>query len=92
MPLQRRIPKVGFRNLFRKEYAYVNVGELNRFVDGTEVTPALLLEQGVVKKLKAGLKVLGKGELERKLVVFAHKVSRGAREKIEACGGEVKEA
>lgn len=92
MPLQRRIPKVGFRNPFRKEYAYVNVGELNRFEDGTEVTPALLLEQGMVKKLKAGLKILGKGELEKRLVVVAHRVTKGARQKIEARGGEVKEA
>ncbi len=92
MPLQRRVPKVGFHNPFRKEYAYVNVRELNRFEDGTEVTPALLLEQGLIKKLKDGVKILGKGELERRLVVVAHKVSRGAREKIEAAGGQVKEA
>ena len=92
MPLHRRIPKVGFQNPFRKDYAYVNVSELNRFDDGTEVTPALLVEQGLIKKLKDGVKVLGKGELERKLVVSAHKVSQGARQKIEALGGEVKEA
>ncbi|GAB6064400.1 50S ribosomal protein L15 [Deferrisoma palaeochoriense] len=91
MPLQRRLPKVGFRNPFRKEYAYVNVRDLNRFEDGTEVTPALLLEQGLIKKLKDGVKVLGKGELERRLVVVAHRVSKGAREKIEAAGGQVKE-
>jgi large subunit ribosomal protein L15 len=92
MPLQRRLPKVGFRNPFRKEYAYVNVAELNRFDDGTEITPSLLLETGLIKKVKSGLKVLGKGDLERRLVVIAHKVSQGARQKIEACGGEVKEA
>ncbi len=92
MPLQRRVPKVGFHNPFRKEYAYVNVRDLNRFEDGTEVTPALLLEQGLIKKIKDGVKILGKGELERRLVVVAHKVSRGAREKIEAAGGQVKEA
>ncbi|GAB4261766.1 50S ribosomal protein L15 [Deferrisoma sp.] len=91
MPLQRRLPKVGFRNPFRKEYAYVNVRDLNRFEDGTEVTPALLLEQGLIKKLKHGVKILGKGELERRLVVVAHRVSKGAREKIEAAGGQVKE-
>ncbi|RMG85635.1 MAG: 50S ribosomal protein L15 [Candidatus Dadabacteria bacterium] len=91
MPLQRRLPKVGFRNPFRKEYAYVNVRDLNRFEDGTEVTPALLLEQGLIKKLKDGVKILGKGELERRLVVVAHRVSKGAREKIEAAGGQVKE-
>jgi large subunit ribosomal protein L15 len=92
MPLHRRIPKVGFHNPFRKDYAYVNVSDLNRFEDGTDVTPALLVEQGLIKKLKDGVKVLGKGELERKLVVSAHKVSQGARQKIEALGGEVKEA
>ena len=92
MPLQRRVPKVGFHNPFRKEYAYVNVSELNRFEDGTEITPALLLEQGLIKKLQDGVKILGKGDLERKLVVVAHKVTRGAREKIEAAGGEVREA
>ncbi len=92
MPLQRRLPKVGFRNPFRKEYAYVNVRDLNRFEDGTEVTPALLLETGLIKKIKDGVKILGKGELEKRLVVVAHKVSRGARQKIEAAGGQVKEA
>lgn len=92
MPLARRLPKVGFKNPFRKEYACVNVCDLNRFDDGTEVTPVLLVEQGLVKKLQDGVKILGKGDLERKLVVVAHKVSQGAREKIEARGGEVKEA
>ncbi|MEW6487699.1 MAG: 50S ribosomal protein L15 [Thermodesulfobacteriota bacterium] len=92
MPLARRLPKVGFKNPFRKEYACVNVCDLNRFDDGTEVTPVLLVEQGLVKKLQDGVKILGKGDLERKLVVFVHKVSQGAREKIEARGGEVKEA
>lgn len=92
MPLQRRLPKVGFKNPFRKEYACVNVGELNRFEDGTEVTLALLLETGLVRKPLDGLKILGKGDLERKLSVVAHKVSEGARGKIEARGGEIKEA
>lgn len=92
MPLARRLPKVGFKNPFRKEYACVNVCDLNRFDDGTEVTPVLLVEQGLVKKLGDGVKILGKGDLERKLIVVAHKVSQGAREKIQARGGEVKEA
>jgi len=92
MPLARRLPKVGFKNPFRKEYACVNVCDLNQFEDGTEITPAFLIDQGLVKKLKDGLKILGKGELERKLVVVAHKISEGARQKIEARGGEVKEA
>jgi large subunit ribosomal protein L15 len=90
MPLQRRIPKVGFTNPFRKEFAVVNVLDLNRFEDGTEITPELLIEAGVIKKVLDGLKILGKGELERKLVVYAAKVSKGAQEKIEARGGEVK--
>ncbi|MHB8764484.1 MAG: 50S ribosomal protein L15 [Deferrisomatales bacterium] len=92
MPLQRRLPKVGFKSPFRKLFAYVNVCDLNRFEDGTEVTPALLIEQGLVKSLRDGVKVLGKGDLERKLVVVAHRVSAGARQKIESLGGEVKEA
>ncbi|PLX40790.1 MAG: 50S ribosomal protein L15 [Deltaproteobacteria bacterium] len=90
MPLQRRIPKVGFKNPFRKEYACVNVQELNRFEDGTEVTPALLIESGLIKKMKDGVKILGKGELERKLTIFAQKITKGAQDKVEARGGEVK--
>lgn len=92
MPLQRRLPKVGFKNPFRKTFSCVNVADLNRFEDGTEVTPRLLLEQGLIKKVNDGVKVLGKGELERRLVVVVHRISAGAREKIEARGGEVKEA
>ncbi|MDZ4185057.1 MAG: 50S ribosomal protein L15 [Desulfuromonadales bacterium] len=92
MPLQRRLPKVGFKNPFRKIFSCVNVCDLNRFEDGTEVTPLLLLEQGLIKKVNDGVKVLGKGELERRLVVVVHRISAGAREKIEGRGGEVKEA
>ena len=91
MPLRRRVPKAGFRNPFRKQYAYVNVRDLNRFEDGTEVTISLLLEHGLVKQTRDGVKILGKGDLERRLIVVAQKVSRGARGKIEALGGEVKE-
>lgn len=90
MPLQRRIPKVGFKNPFRKEYACVNVCDLNRFEDGTQVTPEMLIEAGLVKKFLDGVKILGKGDLEKKLVVCASKVTDGAKEKIEARGGEVK--
>ncbi len=90
MPLQRRIPKLGFKNPFRKEFAVVNVCDLNIFDDGTEVTPALLMKAGIVRKLLDGLKVLGKGDLEKKLVVHALKMSKTAQEKIEAKGGEVK--
>ncbi|MGG6432927.1 50S ribosomal protein L15 [Anoxybacillus sp. D401a] len=86
-PLFRRLPKRGFTNIHRKEYAIVNLEVLNRFEDGTEVTPQLLLETGVVSKLKAGIKVLGNGELTKKLTVKAHKFSASAKEAIEAAGG-----
>ena len=88
MPLFQRLPKRGFTNINRKEYAIINLDALNRFEDGTEVTPELLLETGVVSKLKAGLKVLGKGNVEKKLTVKAHKFSASAKEAIEAAGGK----
>lgn len=87
MPLFQRLPKRGFTNIHRKEYAIVNLETLNRFEDGTEVTPELLLETGVVSKLKAGVKVLGNGKLEKKLTVKAQKFSSSAKEAIEAAGG-----
>lgn len=87
-PLFRRLPKRGFTNIHRKEYAIVNLEALNRFENGTEVTPELLLETGVVSKLKAGIKVLGNGELTKKLTVKAHKFSASAKEAIEAAGGK----
>jgi large subunit ribosomal protein L15 len=86
-PIYRRLPKRGFTNPNRKEYAVVNLSTLNRFEEGTVVTPELLMETGVVKKLQDGLKVLGDGELKVKLTVKAHKFSRAAVEKIEAAGG-----
>ncbi|MEQ8176139.1 MAG: 50S ribosomal protein L15 [Syntrophomonadaceae bacterium] len=89
MPLQRRLPKRGFTNIFKKEYAIVNVEDLNIFLDNTEVTPELLQESGLINKYKDGIKILGNGELEKKLVVKAHKVSRQAEEKITARGGKV---
>ncbi|ANB58800.1 ribosomal protein L15 [Anoxybacillus sp. B7M1] len=87
-PLFRRLPKRGFTNINRKEYAIVNLDTLNRFEDGTEVTPELLLETGVISKLKAGLKILGNGQIEKKLTVKAHKFSSAAKEAIEAAGGK----
>lgn len=89
LPLFRRIPKRGFTNIFTKVYAEVNLVDLNRFEEGTEVTPELLFETGVVKvsKAKEGIKILGNGELEKKLVVKAHKFSKSAQEKINAAGG-----
>ncbi|ANX10560.1 MULTISPECIES: 50S ribosomal protein L15 [Fictibacillus] len=87
-PLARRLPKRGFTNPTRKEYAVVNLEKLVRFEEGTEVTPELLLETGVVSNLKNGIKVLGNGKLEVKLTVKAHKFSVSAKEAIEAAGGK----
>lgn len=87
-PLYRRLPKRGFVNPTRKEYAIVNLEDLNSFAEGTEVTPQLLLETGVVKNSKSGIKILGNGELTVKLTVQANKFSQSAVEKIEAAGGK----
>lgn len=89
MPLYRRLPKRGFTNIFAKEYSEINVERLNIFEDGTEVTPELLLEKGIVKKAKNGVKVLGNGELQKRLTVKAAKFTKAAAEKIEAAGGKV---
>ncbi|SHG11684.1 50S ribosomal protein L15 [Ornithinibacillus halophilus] len=89
MPLFQRLPKRGFTNIHRKEYAIVNLDALNRFEEGTEITPELLLEEGIVSNLKAGLKVLGNGSVEKKVTVKAHKFSASAKEAIEAAGGKV---
>ncbi len=91
MPIQRRLPKVGFNNIFRKEFAVVNLDTLSKLEIGVEVTPELLLEKGVIKKLKDGLKILGRGELKNPIKIKAHKVSKQARAKIEAAGGTVVE-
>jgi large subunit ribosomal protein L15 len=88
MPLVRRVPKRGFHNIFRKEYAIVNVGRLETF-EGEEVTPQSLFEGGVISSLRDGLKILGDGELKRAVKVSAHRISKAAREKIEAAGGKV---
>lgn len=88
-PLFRRLPKRGFTNMNRKEYAVVNLDALNRFEDGTEVTPALLVEAGIVKKEKSGVKILATGEITKKLTVKAAKFSKAAQEAIEAAGGSV---
>jgi len=87
-PLFRRLPKRGFTNINRKEYAIVNLDALNRFEDGTEVTPELLIETGVVSNERAGIKILAKGKVEKKLTVKAHKFSSAAKEAIEAAGGQ----
>lgn len=87
MPLFRRIPKRGFKNRFKKDWAIVNISELNRFENGTEVTPELLLEEGIIKKIGFGVKILAGGELEKKLNIKANKFTKSAEEKIQAAGG-----
>jgi large subunit ribosomal protein L15 len=88
MPLFRRLPKRGFNNkVFARRYAVVNVAALNRFEDGGEVDPAALAEAGLVGHRLDGVKVLGDGELQRKLTVKAHRFSKAAMEKIQAAGG-----
>ncbi len=88
MPLWRRLPKRGFKNVNRVHYAAVNVGDLNRFDEGTVVTPALLKEVGLLTKEYDGLKVLGDGKLEKKLTVQANKFSKKAEEAITSAGGK----
>lgn len=86
-PLYRRLPqRRGFRNANRKEYAVVNLEDLERFEAGTEVTPDLLVESGLVNKLMDGVKILGDGELTKKLTVRAHKFSKSAEEKLKSAG------
>ncbi|MEC1391367.1 50S ribosomal protein L15 [Bacillus licheniformis] len=87
MPLFQRLPIRGFTNINRKEFAVVNLDKLNSFAEGTEVTPELLLETGVISKLKSGVKILGDGKLEKKLTVKANKFSASAKQAIEAAGG-----
>jgi large subunit ribosomal protein L15 len=89
MPLHRRLPKRGFTNIFRKEYAIVNLKTLSVFEAGTEIGPEILQEKGIVKDLRDGLKILGGGELQNALKVRAHRFSRSAAEKIQKAGGSV---
>ncbi len=88
MPLYRRLPKRGFKNIFAKQYVTINVEDLERFENGTEVTPELLKETGVISKVLDGVKVLGRGELSKNLTVKAVKFSESAKEKIEKAGGK----
>ena len=88
MPLYRRIPKRGFNNIFAKEYAIVNVSDLNKFTEGTVVDAELLKAAGLIKKACDGVKVLGDGELTTKLTVKAAKFTKSAVEKIEKAGGK----
>ena len=89
MPLYRLLPKRGFKNIWGKEYAEVNVSVLNRFEDGTTVDPVVLVEAGILKNVRDGVRILGNGELERKLTVVAQGFTKSAQQKIEAAGGKV---
>ena len=89
LPLYRRLPKRGFSNaLFKKEYAVINVCDLNKFEDEAVITPELLKEMGIIKNMLSGIKVLGNGEITKKVTVRAHKFSKVAKEKIEKQGGK----
>lgn len=94
MPLQRRLPKRGFNNIFRKEYAVVNVKDLEKLEAGSTVDRQMLLEAGMIKKKFSMVKVLGDGEISKSLTIAVDKISKTARQKIEAAGGkiEIKEA
>lgn len=88
MPLQRRVPKRGFTNIFRKEYATVNLRDLER-VKAAEITPEILIEEGIIRAYKDGIKILGQGEVKRAFILRAHKFSKGAKDKILSAGGKV---
>ncbi len=89
MPLHRRLPKRGFHNIFRKEYAAVNLRDLALFEAGASVTPESLVEKGIVRKIKDGIKILGSGELQHALHIRTHKISKSAEEKVRKAGGTV---
>ncbi len=89
MPLYRRIPKRGFTNVLREEMAIVNIRDLNRLDAGTEVTPEVLYQEGIVRKRSLKIKLLGNGEIDRPLFVKVHGASKGAVEKVAAAGGKV---
>ncbi len=89
MPLARRLPKRGFHNIFAKKYTAINVSALNKFEDGAEVTAETLLENGIISKKLDGVKILGNGEITKKLTVKAVAFSESAKQKIEAAGGKV---
>ena len=88
IPLMRRIPKRGFTNIFRTEYVAINVDRLEVFEDGQVVSPVELIEMGIIKKIEDGVKIMGNGELTKKLTVQANKFTASAKEKIEAAGGK----
>ena len=88
MPLQRRIPKRGFKNIFKKEFAIVNLDIIDALKDDVVITPELLIERGIIKKLKDGLKVLATGSIQRPVTIKANAFSTSAAAKIEAAGGK----
>lgn len=88
MPLTMRLPKRGFTNKFRTEFVAINVDRLEVFEDGMVVSPVELIEYGIIKKIEDGVKILGNGEISKKLTVQANKFSASAKEKIEAAGGK----
>ena len=89
LPLYRRLPKRGFKNVWAMKYSEINVSTLNKFEDGAEVTPELLKASGLIKKLEDGVSVMGNGEITKKLTVSAHRFTKTAIEKIEKAGGKV---
>ena len=89
MPIYRRLPKRGFKNIFADKYTEINVSDLNKFEDGTVVDATLLKETGVISKTLDGVVVLGRGEITKKVTVKAARVTKGAAQKIEAAGGKV---
>ena len=91
MPITRRIPKRGFKNIFAKVYTTINVGDLSAFDEGTVITAELLKDTGFISKVNDGIKILGQGELNKKLTVKAVKFTASAKEKIEAAGGTAEE-
>ena len=88
MPIYRRLPKRGFTNIFAKKYTSINVEDLNKFDNGTEITAEVLKENGVIKKINDGIVVLGRGDLNKKVTIKAKRFSKSAEEKISAAGGK----
>jgi len=89
MPLQRRVPKRGFTNIFKKEYSLLNVGDLERVSAVNEVGPEEIVKSGLIKKIHDGIKLLAKGEINKALTIRVHKASAAAISKVEAAGGRV---
>lgn len=89
MPLSRRLPKRGFCNIFKKEYAIINIERLNIFNEDEIINPERLLEEGMIKKVGDGIKILGEGTLDKRLTIRAHRFSQEAKNKIESAGGKV---